>query len=224
VSHDLRTPLAAIAGASSTLLESGGELDSAARRELAASIYDESERLSRLVGNLLELTRLESGAFQLKKDWHPIDEVLGAALERLRRLLADHKVQVDVPAEPLLVRLDEVLIQEVLLNLIENAAKFSPGGSRIRLSAREEAGAVVIEVADEGPGIPAGQEERVFEKFFRDPIGTGRAGVGLGLAIVKAIVDLHGGRVWAGSRPEGGAVFRFALPLDVPRPEAPPAE
>jgi two-component system sensor histidine kinase KdpD len=224
VSHDLRTPLAAIAGASSTLLESGADLDPAARRELAASIYEETERLSKLVGNLLDMTRLESGAFQLKRDWHPIDEILGAAVQRLRRLLRDHEVRVDVPPEPLLVHIDEVLIQEVLLNLIENAAKFAPRGTCIRIAAREAAGAVTIEVADEGPGIPAGQEERIFEKFFRDPIGAGRAGAGLGLAIAKGIVDLHGGRIWAENRPEGGAAFRFTIPLDLPRPSMRPAE
>ena len=224
VSHDLRTPLAAITGASSALLEAGGELDLAARRELATSIYDESERLSRLVGNLLEMTRLESGAFRLKKEWQPIDEVLGAAVERLRRLLAGHEVQVVVPPEPLLVRLDEVLIQEVLLNLIENAAKFAPEGSRIRISAKEDDGVATIEVSDEGPGIQAGQEDRIFDKFFRDPVGAGRAGAGLGLAIAKGIVELHGGRIWAENRPEGGAVFRFTLPLDEPRPAVGPQE
>jgi two-component system sensor histidine kinase KdpD len=224
VSHDLRTPLAAIAGASSTLVDSGRSLDEAARRELAASIYDESQRLSRLVTNLLEMTRLESGAFVLRKDWHPIDDVLGAAVHRLRQLLEKHQVEVDVPPEPLLVPLDEVLIQEVLLNLIENAAKFTPPGSRIRIAARVLGDRVAVEVADQGPGIPAGQEERVFEKFFRDPVGTGRAGAGLGLAIAKGIVDLHGGSIAAENRPEGGAVFRFTLPIDAPPPEVEPAE
>jgi two-component system sensor histidine kinase KdpD len=131
---------------------------------------------------------------------------------------------VDVPPEPLLVPLDEVLIQEVLLNLIENAAKFTPPGSRIRIAARVLGDRVAVEVADQGPGIPAGQEERVFEKFFRDPVGTGRAGAGLGLAIAKGIVDLHGGSIAAENRPEGGAVFRFTLPIDAPPPEVEPAE
>jgi two-component system sensor histidine kinase KdpD len=218
VSHDLRTPLAAISGASSTLLHSGSDLDESSRRELAASIYDESERLGRLVGNLLEMTRLESGAFRLRKEWYPIDEVLGAAVHRLRRLLEDHRIEVKVPPEPVLVPLDEVLIQEVLLNLLENAARFSPRGSRILLSARAAPDAVVVEVADEGPGIPPGREERVFEKFFRDTIGKGRPGAGLGLAIAKGIVELHGGRIHAENLPEGGAVFRFELPIDGPPP------
>lgn len=216
VSHDLRTPLATITGAASGLLEGGELLSSANRLDLARSIYEEGLRLNRLVQNLLDMTRLEAGAVQLQKEWHPIVEVVGAALTRIERLLESREFKTKIPPTLPLVCLDGVLIEQVLVNLIENAIKYSPAGSPIELAVASD-GAVVVEVADRGPGLPPGGEQRVFDKFYR---GESRkeGGVGLGLTICKGIVEAHGGRIWAENRPGGGAVFRFTLPLDTQQP------
>ena len=220
VSHDLRTPLAAIAGASSTLIESDSKLDPATRRELLQTIFDESESLNRLVGNLLDATRLESGALKLNSEWQSLEELLGVVIERLGHRLESHKVIVNLPPDFPLVKADGVLLQQVLLNLLENAAKFSPSGSPIEVSASSSDKKVLVEVADHGPGLPLGEEDRIFDKFHRAVRERGRTGTGLGLTVCKGIVQLHGGRIWAENRPEGGAVFRFTLPLESP-PELP---
>jgi two-component system sensor histidine kinase KdpD len=213
VSHDLRTPLAAIAGASSTLVERHDALNSATRRELAASIYDETERLNRLVANLLDMTRLEGGALTMKKEWQPLEEIIGVVLNRLARPLRDYNVVTNLPADLPLLPLDDVLIQQVLMNLVENAVKFSPTGSSLELSARARPDLVTVTVADQGPGFAPGEDERVFDKFYRADRTPGRSGAGLGLAICRGIVELHGGRIWAENRPAGGAAIHFTLPI-----------
>jgi two-component system sensor histidine kinase KdpD len=218
VSHDLRTPLAAITGGVSAILKNGPGLDEVERRELLQSVRDEAERLNRLVQNLLEMTRLESGTLELRKEWHPLEEVVGAALHRLGPRLAGRRVNTRVPPDLPLVAIDDVLIEQVLVNLLDNALKYTPSGSPINILATATDRAVTVEVADRGPGLPPGQEAKVFEKFYRAEPVDGR-GTGLGLAICQGIVRAHGGRIWAQNLPEGGVAFLFSLPIT----EAPPA-
>ncbi len=212
VSHDLRTPLATITGATSALLDSSGQLDSDTRQELLKSVLEEAERLTRLVQNLLEMTRLESGALQLHKEWHPIEEVVGAALNRLARRLAGRQVYTRVPPDLPLVPIDDVLIEQVLINLLDNALKYTPPESPISIVATATDRAVTVEVADRGPGLPPGEEKKIFDKFYRGQPGAGR-GAGLGLAICEGIVRAHEGRILAHNLPEGGVAFLFTLPL-----------
>jgi len=217
VSHDLRTPLATITGAASTLLENGSRLDAGTRRELLESVRDEGERLNRLIQNLLEMTRLESGALKLRKDWHPLEEVIGAALSHLGKRLADRPISTRVPSDLPLVAMDDVLIEQVLVNLLDNALKYTPPESPISILATATDRSVTVEVADRGPGLPPGEEGQIFERFYRGPSTTGR-GTGLGLAICQGIIRAHGGRIWAHNIPEGGVAFFFTLPIT----DAPP--
>jgi two-component system sensor histidine kinase KdpD len=216
ISHDFRTPLASIIGATSTLLDqASAKLDEERRRSLLRAVLDEAQRLHRLVGNLLDLTRLTSGPVQLKRQPVAIDELIGAVLHRLHDASAGRDVAVDVPADMPLVPCDEVMIEQVLINLVENALKHTPPGTPIRIRARAWPAVVEIAVADRGPGLPAGEEQRVFEKFHRGHEEAAQSGFGLGLAICKTIVEAHGGEISARNLPEGGAEFRFSLPLDV---------
>jgi two-component system sensor histidine kinase KdpD len=217
VSHDLRTPLATITGAASSLLQDAS-LDAAGRRELAAAIYEEGVRLNRLVGNLLDMTRLESGSPRLSRDWHSLEELVGSALARLEPALKGRTVRTRIPEDLPLVPVDGVLVEQTLVNLLENAAKYTEAAGAIDVIAKVENGAIVVEVADEGPGLPPGDEERVFEKFYRAPSTT--RGFGLGLPICRAIVTAHGGRIWAERRAPRGTLFRFTLPLPAPPPAA----
>jgi two-component system sensor histidine kinase KdpD len=211
VSHDIRTPLASIIGATTGLLRHKENLDTHAY-ELAQIANEESERLNRWVGNLLQMTRLESGNIKVEKEWQPLEEVVGTTLLRLEEMLTDHPLKTNLPGDLPFVLFDSVLIEQVLVNLLENAVKYTPPGSPIDLSAWAEGQVVVVEVADRGPGLPPGEEERIFDRFYRvHPTAAG--GIGLGLTICKAIVEAHGGRVWAANRAGGGAVFRFTLPL-----------
>jgi len=222
IGHDLRTPLAAIHGAAGSLLLPG-DLTEPTRRDLLTMIQDESERLAHLLGNLLDLTRLESGAIQVQKEWQPLEEVVGSALGRLEKRQGPLPLQVELPEALPLVPLDAALIEQLLANLLTNAQRHAPG-QPMDLRAWAEPGWVHIEVADRGPGIPSGFQERIFDKFFRLP-EAGEGGVGLGLAICRAIVQAHGGRIHAENRPGGGSSFRVALPLDGEPPEPPaPAE
>lgn len=214
VSHDLRTPLSVITGASSTLLESEQPLEPEVRRELATSILEESERLNRLVANLLDMTRLQAGALKVHKQWQPIEEVIGASLGRLSRQLKDHPVTTHIAADLPFVPLDDLLIQQVLVNLLENAVHYTPAGTPLEISARHEGDSIVVDVADSGTGLPPDDPNRLFEKFYRVGEPKSHTGAGLGLAICRGIVQLHGGRIVAENRPEGGAVFRFSLPLE----------
>ena len=180
--------------------------------------------MERLIGNLLDMTRLESGGLALRREWQPVAEVVGSALRHLDRRLAGRAVRADVPADLPLVRIDAVAVEQVLANLLDNAAEYTPAGTPIDVTARAGSGSsssgggggggeVTVEVADRGPGLPAGAEHRVFEKFFRAQPAQARRGIGLGLAIAKGIVEAHGGRVTAENRPGGGAVFRVTLPV-----------
>ncbi len=223
VSHDVRTPLAAIAGASSSLLEAN--LAPGDRAELARTIYDESRRLDRLLADILQVTRLESGAVSLEKEWQPLEEAIGAALSRVEERLGDRDVKVELPDDLPLVPVDGLLLEQVFFNLLENAAKHTAAGTEIAVRAWAEPDWVVAEVADRGPGLPTGSEARVFEKFARLGV-SGASGVGLGLTICRGIVSAHGGTIWAENRADGGVAFRFRLPLagGPPQPGPPLAE
>jgi two-component system sensor histidine kinase KdpD len=218
IGHDLRTPLAAIHGAAGSLLLPG-EVPEATRRDLLTMILEESERLAHLLGNLLDLTRLESGTLKVQKDWQPLEEVIGSALGHLERRLGPLPVRVDLPEGLPLVPLDAALMEQVLVNLITNAQRHAPG-KNIDLRAWEEPGWIYLEVADQGPGIPMDFREQIFDTFFRLP-SAGEGGVGLGLAICRAILHAHGGRIQVDDRPSGGSRFSLALPLDGEPPMAP---
>ena len=221
VSHDLRTPLATITGAASGLIEEKDQLSPAARDDLAKSIYHEAHRLDRLVRNLLDMTRLESGAVQLQKEWHPFEEIVGAALTRLESRLNGHRIRTNFHPDLSLVLVDGVLMEQVLINLLENALKFSPPSTAIELSATGSDHELAFEIADRGPGIPSGDEQRIFDKFYR--AGSAReGGVGLGLTICRGIIEAHGGKIWAENRPGGGALFRFTLPIEKAQPTIEP--
>jgi two-component system sensor histidine kinase KdpD len=213
VSHDLRTPLGVVTGATSALLEPDGPKDDRSRRRLLETAHDEAQRLARLVRNLLDMTRLEAGALKVRKEPQSLEEVVGAALTRLEDRLHGREVTTDVQDEAHQVPFDPVLIEVVLINLIENAIKYSPPGAPLEVGARVRDGNAEVEVADRGPGVSADHAPRIFDKFFRVEEREG-GGVGLGLAICRGIVAAHGGRIWVDPRPGGGSSFRFTLPLD----------
>jgi two-component system sensor histidine kinase KdpD len=209
ISHDLRTPLSAITGAATTLLQEDVMIDQVSRLDLLQTIQEEADHLNRIIRNVLDMTRLESGAISVNKEWQSLEEIVGVALNRLGDRLKDHPVMVKLPNNLPLIPFDGLLIEQVLMNLFDNAIKYTPKGTPLELSASESFYTVTIELADHGPGIPVGEEERIFEKFVRGH-GTG-GGVGLGLAICRTIITAHGGKIWAENRDGGGTVFRFTL-------------
>ncbi len=240
VSHDLRTPLASIAGASSTLLASSSAGDGRhstepQKQELLQSIYDESHRLSRLVDNLLEMTKIEARGLQVHKQWEVMEEIVGAALHRLDTALAGRTVKTKLAPDLPMVEMDGLLIEQVFVNLLDNSLKYTPADSPIEIAITHDAQRLTISVADRGPGIIPGDEERIFEKFYRGssaPSHADRRGSGLGLAICKAIVETHGGEIRAANRADGGACFTFTLPAvnqppatsEMPTLDRPPSE
>lgn len=214
VSHDLRTPLAAITGAASTLRDATGSITNGTRQELAETIGEEALRLSRLIGNLLDMTRLESGALRVKKEWHSLEEVVGAALARLGPDLAAREIVVALlPGLPL-IPMDDVLFEQVVRNLIENALKYSPPNQPIEIRAALASEALRFEVSDRGDGLAPGEESLVFQKFYRGARASARPGSGLGLAICRGIVEAHGGTITAMRRDGGGTRFEIILPLE----------
>lgn len=213
ISHDLRTPLAALVGLADALRLAPPRL-SEPQAEVAEAMRRSALRMSALVANLLDMARLQSGSVQLNRQWLPLQEVVGSALASLDEVLAGRQVDVDLPGGLPLVQLDAVLIDRVLANLLENAAKYTDGS--IRISARTAGQNLEIDVADNGPGFPAGQEARLFDKFERGDRESATPGVGLGLAICKAIVEAHGGRIGAHNVATGGACVRIELPLGQP--------
>jgi two-component system, OmpR family, sensor histidine kinase KdpD len=215
LSHDLRTPLTSLVGLSESLSLSKPPL-TPAQQELARALHEEALRMSALVSNLLDMARIQSGDVKLNLQWQPFEEVVGSALRGSQSQLAGHEVQTRLAAGLPLVRFDAVLIERVLVNLLENAAKYTPAGSRIVIAAETDEQNLNVSVYDNGPGLPAGQEQAIFEKFTRGERESATPGVGLGLAICRAIVEAHGGTVRAGDSPEGGAAIVFTLPLGIP--------
>jgi len=214
VSHDLRTPLTVIAGCASSLLEGETKMDYGTKKELIQHIYDEARRLDRLVHNLLDMTRLQSGQIKLNQEWHVLEEVVGCALMALEPQLRDHPITLQFPPDLPLVNIDAMLLERVFINLLENAVKYTPRDSPVSITAHLKPDHILVEVADRGPGLAPGEEHKVFEKFYQSASRRGQ-GAGLGLAICQSIVEAHGGRIWAANREGGGAVFRFTLPLGI---------
>lgn len=215
VSHDLRTPLAVITGAGTTLRDGGDRLDPPQHAELLGTICAEAEHMERLITNILNMARLQSNNVQPRREWVLIEEIVGSALGRLDHRLRGRRVTADVPQDMPLVSVDPLLIEQVLVNLIDNALRHGDG--TVEISAGAATGSVTFAVADRGPGLEPGLEDRIFEKFYRAP-GTMGTGTGLGLAICRGIVAAHGGAITAANRPGGGALFTVVLPAG----EAPP--
>lgn len=219
ISHDLRTPLASIVGAASTLAEEDAKLDMADRKELSLTIYDEALRMSNLTNNILDMARLDAGQASLNRQWYLLDEIVGGTLTRMHKRLKGREVNVKLPDELCLVRIDAVLIEQVLVNLLENACKYTPAGSPIDVCGESAAHMLKVTVADRGPGIPPGEEEKLFDKFYRVQREGSQSGVGLGLSICRAIIAAHGGVIGAANRQGGGAQFFFLLPVDEAAPQ-----
>ncbi|MFO0917699.1 MAG: sensor histidine kinase KdpD [Planctomycetaceae bacterium] len=220
VSHDLKTPLAAIAGASSSLLRAP-DLDEGLRRQLLETIADEAERLSRLLENILQMSKLDSGAASPHRQWHVLEEIIGSAWNRSARSLESHRVSIHLPPDLPLICVDGLLLEQLFVNLFENAGRYTPPGTHVSVNADVDGRWLRIRVADDGPGLPPGCEERIFEKFYRaaNTTNDGGRGSGLGLAICRAIVQAHGGTITASNLPTGGAEFvlRFPLPDEAPQ-------
>jgi two-component system sensor histidine kinase KdpD len=220
ISHDLRTPLASILGSATSLSET---LDAATRRDLIGNIQDEAERLNRFIGNLLDMTRLESGPLRLRTGAVELSDAIGSALRRAGKILMEHRTEVVLQPDLPMLDLDEVLFEQVLFNLLDNASKYAPAGSLITIKAWQDGGQVVVQVLDEGPGIPAADQERVFDKFYR--VGGAdrrRAGTGLGLAICRGFIEAMHGSIAASNRTDrSGAAFTMSLPVFVQAERAP---
>jgi two-component system sensor histidine kinase KdpD len=223
ISHDLRTPLAAITGALSSLHDDSAILNGQARQELLSNAYEEAERLNNLVANLLDMSRLEAGALRIRTTDVDIEDLLGVALSNLARRLHDRQVVMETTDDLPLVAGDFVLLVRVLVNLLDNADKYAPPGSAITLRSFVRGSELLVQVLDQGPGVPEGEREHIFDKFYRAETGApeagqrpsppDRSGTGLGLSISKGIVEAHRGRIWVENRPGGGAIFTVALPL-----------
>ena len=225
VSHDLRSPLAVVAGAASTLLEKEAALDRPARMELLHTIREETDRLERIIRNVLNLTRLESGAIAVHKEWQPLEEIFGVILNRYSDRLREHPLELKIPPDLPLFPFDTLLMEQVLSNLMENALRHTPPGTPVEVTVTPQKSVVMIEIADRGPGIPVHEEEAIFSKFTR---GTHtQMGAGIGLSICRVIVEAHGGRIWAENRADGGAAFKFIIPIEgtppsmIPEKESP---
>ncbi len=218
VSHDLRTPLATITGSATTLREDGAMLTAEQRSELLDGVVEEAERLERLVANLLEMTRLQSGGVHLKREWVPLEEPIVSALSRLEKRIGDRPVSVAVEPDVPLVSMDALLFEQVIVNLVENALKYTPALSPIDIHARARGEHVELTVSDRGPGIPKGALGAIFDKFYRG-VHPEVGGVGLGLSICKGILEAHGGSIEVANRDGGGAVFTLSLPLDSDAPD-----
>lgn len=217
VSHDLRTPLSSIKAAASSLLQEDIQWDEEARRSFALAIEREADRLNRLVGNLLDMSRIESGVLVPEKEWYPVGELIHDVLGHMQVLLQGREVRTSIPDDLPPIELDYLQMDQVLTNLIENAVRYTPLTSPIEISVRVADGKMIMSIADSGPGIPRVDLERVFDKFYR-VLGTARKGTsimgsGLGLAVCRGLIEAHGGHIWAENREGSGAIFQFSLPL-----------
>jgi two-component system sensor histidine kinase KdpD len=223
VSHDLRTPLVSIIGAATSLLTYGASYDEVARRDLLLTIQEEAERLNRFVGNLLDMMRLEAGELKLNRQWVDIGDVIGTAASRLSHTLSQHRLVVEVAPDLPALWLDFVLVEHVLVNLLENAVKYSPSATTVRVKAHRLDQTVVVEIVDEGVGVPPADLERIFDKFYRVERGDRQgAGTGLGLSICRGIVEAHGGHISARSPANGrGTAFAMTFPVNNEPPTPP---
>jgi two-component system sensor histidine kinase KdpD len=214
ISHDFRTPLASIIGSASSLLEASAQFSPSARRDLLVTIQQSGERLHRYVVNLLDMSRLEAGALTLKRDWVELGDLLGTALARMEGELARHRVALDLARDLPMLDVDFVLIEQVLLNLLDNAAKYSPAGSTIGIAARDDGDSIVLQITNACDALPPGDLERIFTKFYRLNDTSDTKGTGLGLSICKGFVEAHGGTIAARSTPDGaGLVLVVRLPV-----------
>jgi two-component system sensor histidine kinase KdpD len=214
VSHDLRTPLAAIKASATSLLDTSVDWDDGSRRDFLEAIDEETDRLTLMVGNLLDLSRIEGGALRPDREWYDAAELIADVARRLTSRAVDRPITTDVQSDLPPVWLDYVEISQVLMNLCENALKFTPAGTPVRISARRAGNAIEFAVADEGPGIPDRKQTRLFEKFYRADEQNRVPGAGIGLAISRGLVDAHGGTIWIESHVGTGTTFRFTIPLN----------
>jgi len=222
VSHELRTPLSTIKAAISSLRSGEVGWDSGARADLIAAIDEESDHLNFLVGNLLDMSRLESGALQPQRGWNILSEIVGSVLQRMRRLTEQHRIEVDLPDDLPMAPVDYVQIEQVFSNLLSNSLKYAPAGTLIRIQARiQPEASLFVQVSNQGPPVPEEHLDRIFDKFYRITAAERVSGIGLGLSICKGIVEAHGGRIWAENL-EGGFAFKFTLPLDWDGAQPPP--
>lgn len=213
ISHDLRTPLVSIAGALGSLRDSNLHYNDSTRGDLIEGAWQEAERLNRLVGNLLEMTRLQAGTIRLKRDWYDLRELIGVARSQLAERLKGRDLQIQLPEDLPLLYVDFTLMTQVIVNLLDNALKYSPTDKCIDIRAYFDTQTVTIEVTDRGIGIPEQDIGQIFEKFYRAQNASIASGTGLGLSICQGIVEAHQGTICAGNRPKGGAIFRLMLPL-----------
>jgi two-component system sensor histidine kinase KdpD len=215
ISHDLKTPLASVIGAAGTLRDLSGKLSDAQKTELLTSILDESERLNRFIANLLDMTKLETGAVVPNFSSYDLVEIVASALERAARILSQHEVEMELAADLPMLEIDAILFEQVLFNLLDNAAKYAPAGTTVRIQGWREQGSVCLQVLDEGDGIPPADLEHIFDKFYRARKGDHvRAGTGLGLAISRGFIEAMKGTLTAANRTDRtGAVFTVRLPV-----------
>ena len=212
VSHELRTPLSTIKAAASSLRSKEVSWDSRARVDLVAAIDDEADHLNMLVGNLLDMSRIESGALKPKREWNILPEIVGSVLARMKRLAVDHRLEVDVPEHLPLVPVDYVQMEQVFTNLVSNSLKYAPANTVVCIRAQVKDEMIYVQVSNQGPQVPPEDLERIFDKFYRITAADRVTGTGLGLSICKGIIEAHGGRIWAENVLDGLA-FNFTLPL-----------
>jgi two-component system sensor histidine kinase KdpD len=220
ISHDLRTPLSSIMGALSSLRYEGNSPEAESKRELMDLAWEEAGRMNRFISNLLDITRLEAGVLKIKREPYDVQDLLGSCLASLEPRLKERKVKINLPPNLPLISMDSVLMAQVLINLLDNAVKYSPPEGTIEFSARTRENWLEVEVADQGPGIPEEYLMQVFNKFFRLSRHEKFSGTGLGLAISKGIIEAHGGKIWAENRPGGGSKIIFTLPLTISETES----
>ncbi len=220
ISHDMKTPLASILGAVSSLVDDGDLYNSDQKTTLLTSIRQGALRMNRVVSNLLDMARLESGYMRLHTDWCDIQDIIGVTLRENREILQDHCIKVQIPESISLIKVDYALIEQVLTNLLHNAVKYSPAQSEILVRVVEEQDELMVSVTDQGMGIATTDEERIFEKFYRLQSPGKVSGTGLGLSICRGIIEAHGGKIWAKSRPGSGGILNFTLPIDETAPRS----
>jgi two-component system sensor histidine kinase KdpD len=215
ISHDLKTPLAAVLGAAGTLRDHASKLTSAEKADLLATVIDESERLNRFIANLLDMTKLESGAIIPNIAPHDLNEIVASALRRANKILSGHRVALELAGDLPMLELDAVLFEQTLFNLLDNASKYAPRGTTITIRSWQENETIQLQILDEGDGIPPGDLEKIFDKFYRTQKGDQvRAGTGLGLAISRGFVEAMGGTIGAANRNDRpGAAFTIQMPI-----------